>query len=79
METTTPGGYCPRFPVSDPEPGSLTERLKQAHESVIAIRREFLARRGSAGSPTSLADELSARLTRECLPAVRAGRQRIAS
>jgi hypothetical protein len=58
METTTPGGYCPRLFVSDPEPDSLTERLKQAHDSVIAILRKFLARKSSGGSLTSLADEL---------------------
>jgi hypothetical protein len=73
----TPGGYVPKFPVSEPEPDSLTARLKEAHDNVIAIRREFLARKVSAGSLTSLADELSSRLMRECLPVVHMGRQRI--
>jgi hypothetical protein len=75
----TPGGYVPPFPVSEPEPDSLTARLKEAHDNVIAIRREFLARKGSASeSMTSLAEELSGRLMRECVPAVHMGRQRIA-
>jgi hypothetical protein len=38
-----------------------------------------LPHKSSAGSLTSLADELSARLARECLPAVFAGGQRIAA
>jgi hypothetical protein len=75
----TPGGYVPRFPVSEPQSSSLMARLKDAHANVIALRREFLARKGSAsGSLTSLAEELSTRLKRECLPAVHVGRQRIA-
>jgi len=75
----TPGGYVPKFPVSEPQPNSLTARLRDAHANVIAVRREFLGRKGSAsGSLTSLAEELSARLKRECLPAVHVGRQRIA-
>jgi hypothetical protein len=66
MEQTTPGGYCPRFPVSEREPHTLTARLKKAHDNVIAIRREFLTRKASApNSLTSLAEELSDRLTRE--------------
>lgn len=74
-----PGGYVPMFPVSHPEPSSLTARLQDAHANVIALRREFLARKGSvSGSLAPLAEELSGRLMRECLPAVRAGRQRIA-
>jgi hypothetical protein len=80
MEEKTPGGYVPRFPPTfEAEPNSLTARLKDAHANVIAVRREFLGRKGSAsGSLTSLAEELSARLKRECLPAVHVGRQRIA-
>jgi len=58
---------------------SLTSRLREAHANIIAVRREFLARKNSpSGSLTSLAEELSARLKRECIPAVQAGRQRIA-
>jgi hypothetical protein len=75
----TPGGYVPKFPVSEPQPNSLIARLRDAHANVIAVRREFLGRMGSAsGTLTSLAEELSGRLTRETLPAVRAARQRIA-
>jgi hypothetical protein len=75
----TPGGYVPKFPVSEPQPNSLMASLKHAYDSVLAVRREFLARKNSpSGSLTSLAEELSARLKRECLPAVHVGRQRIA-
>jgi hypothetical protein len=74
----TPGGYVPRFPISEPEPNSLTTRLKGTHENVIVVRGEFLVRKGSAsGSLASLAEELCGRLAQECMPAVRAGRQRI--
>lgn len=75
----TPGGYVPKFPVSEPQPNSLMARLSDAHTNVIAIRREFLARKkADSSSLTSFTEELSVRLTRDCLPAVRAGRQRIA-
>jgi hypothetical protein len=75
----TPGGYVPKFPVSEPQPNSLMARLRDAHANVIAVRREFLGRKGSASSSlTSLAEELSGRLTRQTLPAVRAARERIA-
>jgi hypothetical protein len=75
----TPGGYIPRFPNSASNPSSVIASLRDAHANVIAARREFLGRKGSAsGSLTSLAEELSARLKRECLPAVHVGRQRIA-
>lgn len=75
----TPGGYVPKFPISEPEPNSLTAKLSEAHAKVIAVRREFLARKGSAsGSLIPLSEELISRLERECVPAVRIGRQRIA-
>jgi len=75
----TPGGYVPNFPVSEPEPNTLTARLKDAQADVIALRREFLARKSSASGPlASLAEEMSGRLKHESLPAVQAGRQRIA-
>lgn len=78
MENRTPGGYVPAFPVSDPQPNSLMARLRAAHANVIAVRHEFLRRKGSAsGSLAALTEELSARLERECVPAVYAGRRRI--
>jgi hypothetical protein len=67
-----------KFPISEPEPNSLMARLKGAHANVVAIRREFLARKGSASGSLTLAEELSSRLTHDCLPAVQAARQRIA-
>jgi hypothetical protein len=75
----TPGGYIPRFPNSASNPSSLIASLREAHANVIALRREFLARKGSVSGPlTQLAEEMSDRLRRECLPAVRAARERIA-
>jgi len=51
----SPGGYIPRFSISEPEPDTLTSRLSDAHANVMAVRREFLARNNSlSDSLTSL-------------------------
>jgi hypothetical protein len=74
-----PGGYIPQFPKSASNPSNLIASLRDAHANVIALRREFLARKASpSGSLASLAEEMSGRLKHEALPAVQAGRRRIA-
>jgi hypothetical protein len=78
MVQKTPGGYVPLFPESESNT-PLMVSLRDAHAKVIAVRREFLERKNSGfESMSSLAEELSDRLKRECLPVVRAGRQRLA-